>query len=150
MKVTVHNIQDDLSINLASVKAVVEALVDFLQIVTPEIIFNFVSKEKISELHKKYFNDPSPTDCITFPIDQNGVDSDGDILGEVFICPMLAMEYAKENKEDPYCETTLYLIHALLHLLGYEDTEEGPRIQMQQKENECQKHLSKENVFLSS
>ena len=128
----------------------VDALVDYLHIVTPEIVFHFVSQETISELHSEYFNDPSPTDCITFPVDQNGDNSDGNILGEVFICPKVAIEYGKEHGEDPYCEATLYLIHGLLHLLGYEDTEETPRLQMRQKESECLKHLSKKNVFLSS
>ena len=146
MKVTVHNIQDDLNINTASVVIVFDVLADYLEIVTNEVIFHFVSKERISELHKEYFNDPSPTDCITFPIDQNGSSSERDILGEVFICPKVAIEYAKENGGDPYREATLYFIHGLLHLLGFDDTEEGPRLLMRQKESAC----FKKNVFLSS
>lgn len=127
----------------------VDALVDFLHIITPEIIFHFVTQETISKLHSEYFNDPSPTDCITFPLDSNGRLSENDILGEIFICPQVAIEYAKEHGEDPYREATLYLAHGLLHLLGYEDTEEGPREQMRQQEIQCLEQLTKKNVFLS-
>lgn len=125
-------------------------LVEFLEIVTSEISLHFVSKERITELHGEFFNDPTPTDCITFPFDPNGSANPGDILGEVFICPQVAIEYTEENGGDPYQETTLYLIHGLLHLLGYDDIEEATRLHMRQAEKRCLHHLSKKNVFLSS
>lgn len=147
MKVTLYQSQDELPINSSSFKRVVVLLSDFLEIVTEEVIFHFVTKEVIAGLHAIYFNDPSPTDCITFPIDSNG-SSEG-ILGEVFICPHVALEYAHEQNGDPYREVTLYLIHGLLHLLGYDDVDESSQHEMRSKENLCLDYLSKKNVSIS-
>lgn len=146
-KVILYNTQDKLPITHSSLKRVVVFLTDLLGIVTGEVIFHLVSKEVIADLHSVYFNDPSPTDCITFPIDPNG-SVDG-ILGEVFICPQVALEYAHEQNEDPYREVTLYLIHGLLHLLGYDDVDEPSQQEMRSKENLCLDYLTKKNVFIS-
>lgn len=83
-----------------------------------EVVVHLVGKRKISQLHGMFFDDPSPTDCISFPF------HDPEFLGEIFICPQVAKEY---NPKKPYEETSLYIIHAILHLLGYEDKEEKNR-----------------------
>ena len=90
-----------------------------------ELSVYFVGKRKIATLHGKYFNDPTPTDCITFPLDR-------DFLGEIFICPKVALE---ANPRSPYVETTLYIFHCLLHLLGYDDISKKERARMQREQN---------------
>ena len=113
--------QRALPIASASVEAAVLFLLKAKKVSCQEIALHFVSKKKIAELHGEYFDDPTPTDCISFPIDP------AFSLGEVFICPEVAKEYAKEHGLDPYEETTLYLVHGILHLLGYDDIEEKER-----------------------
>lgn len=85
-----------------------------------EVTINFVDTPTICELHKQFFDDPSVTDCISFPIDD--MEETGyRVLGEVFVCPKTALDYAKAHKGDPYGELTLYIVHGLLHLMGYDD-----------------------------
>ena len=43
------------------------------------------------------------------------------VLGEVFICPKAALDYTELEGGDPADELTLYVVHGLLHLLGYDD-----------------------------
>ena len=90
-------------------------------------VLHFVSKAEISEIHGNFFNDPTPTDCITFPF------REAELLGEIFVCPKVAMEYSSENA---YAETTLYIIHAILHLIGYDDIDEKDEILMRKAEAE--------------
>ncbi len=113
-----------------------------LKISTDEVILHFVSKSAIGKIHDTFFSDPSPTDCISFPIDPPRTDPSQEkhnILGEVFVCPKVALEYAAENKLDPYLETKLYIIHGILHLLGYDDLDPTSRRKMRQMEKKCLK-----------
>ena len=114
-----------------------------LKISTDEIIIHFVSELKIGFIHKKFFNDPSSTDCITFPIDsctKNKEDS-YHILGEVFICPKIAIKYSERHRINPLEELYRYIIHCILHLIGYDDIQETERIRMKRKERACLKKL---------
>ena len=56
------------------------------------------------------------------------------ILGEVFICPAIAVEYAEKHQKNPLEETTLYLVHELLHLIGYDDLNPEDRKEMRKAE----------------
>ena len=112
-------------------------LKNILKVSCEEVVIHLVDKEEISELHRTYFNDPTPTDCISFPIDDV-------LLGEVFVCPAVAWEYALKHKKDPYMETALYIIHGLLHLLGYDDQDRADRLQMQRKQQRCLKQLAQD------
>ncbi len=138
MKITIRNTQKDLSIQplkkaiLHLAPLIVEKETHSLA-VWSEVTFQFVTAPKISSLHADFFNDPTITDCITFPMDTKETPPPR-ILGEVFICPKVAIEYAKKHAGNPYHETLLYIVHGLLHLLGYDDIEAQDRKLMRQKE----------------
>ena len=100
-----------------------------------------VTKKHITVLHKEFFEDESPTDCISFPIHQEN------FLGEIFVCPKVAVEYAKNHNLNPLEETYLYILHGLLHLLGYDDLNEKDKITMRKKEKKYMK-LFKEHDFI--
>lgn len=142
MIVTVYNTQKDLPISVANVKLMVPFLLRTLGISTDEVVIHFVSQKAIGEIHADFFSDPSPTDCISFPIDppeEQPSDTKHRILGEVFVCPKIALEYAKNARLDPLLETKLYLIHGLLHLIGYDDIAPSDRRKMRHMEQKCMK-----------
>lgn len=97
-----------------------------------ELNLFFVTPQEICELHDEFFDDPSPTDCITFPMD--GPEESYRVLGDIFICPTVAVEYAKKRRLDPVQECSLYVIHGMLHLFGYDDINEIDRKQMKKAE----------------
>ncbi len=112
-----------------------------------DVVLHFVTEAKICELHGEHFDDPSLTDCITFPIDLPGPDCD--VLGEVFVCPTAALLYAKENNSQPYRECTLYIVHGLLHLLGYDDIDEIDQKKMRAMEDKCMAYLEQRSLILT-
>ncbi len=136
MKIHIANHQKELPLQKSSVRKFVQSLLDYLGVDCEEIAIYFVSEKQISDLHGRFFNDPSPTDCISFPIDEQS-------LGEIFVCPKTALSYAAKKGLDPYEETSLYIVHGVLHLLGYDDLEEKARRSMRKKEKSCMRHLSK-------
>jgi probable rRNA maturation factor len=148
IRVNVSNRQKDLQLSSRSVKKVAEALVLFLKLSCDEVSFFFVSEKKISSLHAQFFDDPTPTDCITFPADTSSSKEESGYLGDCFICPKIAVLYAQKKGLDPYTETLLYIIHTLLHLAGYNDLEVNERRTMRKMEKKCMDHLRNINVQL--
>lgn len=100
-----------------------------------------VSAKAITELHDEFFDDPTPTDCITFPLDDSH-------LGELFVCPRAAVEYARKHKLPPYEELTLYLVHGILHCIGYDDLTPNQRRAMRKKEKSCMQFLKAHSLVL--
>ena len=139
--ISVYNRQKELKINKGSVRTLVSALLQYLKISPDHITLYFVSEKEIGKIHEAFFQDPTPTDCISFPIDEAH-------LGELFICPSIAIQYAKKRSLNPYTETTLYIVHGLLHLLGFDDLEEKARRTMRKKEKSCMRHLDKLKIQL--
>lgn len=135
LQLNIYNEQKALPIRKRLVSQIVKKLFDFLHVDCKEISVYFTTVETISELHQQFFNDPSPTDCISFPIDH-------DHLGEVFVCPAVAIDYASKHKIDPFKETILYMIHGILHLIGYDDLEASKKRIMRRMEKKCMDHIT--------
>ena len=67
-----------------------------------------------------YLQHDGPTDVITF---------------DIFICPVVAEEFARKYKTSWAEEVARYLIHGILHLRGYDDSAPGLRRTMKREEN---------------
>lgn len=132
-KIILYDTQKDLQLDRSTLKEVTSFLIKEMKIATDEIIVHFVTEKKISDLHSQFFNDPTPTDCISFPIDGTSL-SRHHILGELFICPKVAIAQSKHYQTTPGKELLRYLIHGLLHLIGYNDIETKERKIMKGKE----------------
>lgn len=149
MKTRCYDNQAFLKISPESIQLLVEKFLAFKQISTDEVILYFIDKKTISSLHEDYFRDPNPTDCISFPMDRPGEDSVGyHILGEVFICPEVAFEYAEKHNLSVYDELSMYVIHGLLHLLGYDDLSPSEEKIMREEEKRCMKILRQQDALI--
>ena len=153
MKVVVLNQQKDLPIRALSVKPIVKEVLATENLFTDEVTIYFVTTKEICKLRQDFFSDSSTTDCISFPMDEEGEKSSGyHILGEIFICPKTALDYMQspqvEQTGDVYGEITLYLVHGLLHLIGYDDVEEKKRKKMRAAEARHMEHLLNKRLLL--
>ncbi len=149
MKIVQLNDQADLAIDQQQVESLVRAVCRLEGLDGDELYLNFVTKEKISDLHRDFFDDPSETDCITFPLDGPKTSAHTafpHIIGEVFICPQVAFESLPHA---PYDELSLYLVHTLLHLAGYDDIEEADTYEMRDAERRIVAALHEKNLVLS-
>ncbi len=135
-----HNSQRDLPVKSASAKKLIEFLCKEKEI-SKAISLCLVGRKKISQLHADFFDDPSPTDCITFPLD------DDTLQGEIVVCPKIALEYDPQN---PYVETSLYIIHSFLHLLGYDDIQPKERRRMEREQQRLLKKAIKLRCILET
>jgi probable rRNA maturation factor len=143
MSILIFNKQKDLKLSVKAVKALVRAFLSHEKVECGEISIYFVSEKIICQMHDEFFQDPSSTDCISFPSEIHP------LSGEIFVCPRTAINYAEKKGLDSYQETALYLIHGLLHLLGYDDLTPLERRIMRKKEKSCMGELKNLNISLS-
>lgn len=139
MIVNIINEQFALDIAIEQVERLVKKVIESEEQTCDEVNVYFVDTPTISQLHEQFFNDSSSTDCISFPMDEE----EGEqyrLLGEVFICPATAIDYAAKNQGNAYQETSLYIVHSLLHLMGYDDIEEEDICLMRRAE---ERHMQK-------
>ena len=97
-----------------------------------ELSLSFVTEEEIAGLHERYLGEPGPTDVLSFPLDEDDRDEDGvRLLGDVVVAPSVA---AAANPDDPAGELRLLVVHGILHLLGHDHDEPGPRAAMWERQ----------------
>jgi probable rRNA maturation factor len=140
--------QSDLSISESSITLLVSDFNQFSQALCDEVSIHLVDVTRICELHMQFFNDPSPTDCISFPMDEKP-EYGYRIMGDVFVCPAVAKEYVCANGGDVYHEITLYVIHGLLHLQGLDDLSPKDRRKMRAAEAAYLAHVNEKKLWIS-
>ncbi len=96
------------------------------------LYYTFLSVEAITALHERYLGDPSPTDVITFPYEQEGL-----VEGEIFIAPQVVKELAAAYGEAEDQALRRTLVHGLLHLLGWGDDTPARQREMRRQEEVC-------------
>ncbi|MFH1665468.1 MAG: rRNA maturation RNase YbeY [Candidatus Omnitrophota bacterium] len=124
---------------------IAEAVLRKLKRNNAEIDLIFLSSQKIRALNRVYFDSDTATDVIAFPSGGEAGEAfhaaarragGRFFLGEITISSDRAAVNARVYGTSFMEEITLYVIHGILHLLGYEDITEEGRKRMRRKENE--------------
>lgn len=90
--------------------------------VTGEARIEIVNDDRMSAMHETHKNTPGTTDVLTFDL---APDNDTLLDADVLICADEAARQASERGHDLVSELMLYIVHALLHCTGYDDTHDG-------------------------
>jgi len=112
------------------------------------VSLSFVTNEEIATLNKKYRNKSGATDVLSFPqLSKNELSpvvsfvkdkkpSNVAFLGDIVLCPEVAMDNANKAKKTLPQEITFLIIHSALHLLGYDHHEaiEAKRMRLKERE----------------
>lgn len=94
-----------------------------------ELSLSLVDVDEIHSLNREYRGIDAPTDVLSF-------ENDGDLLGDVIICPVVAREHAQDFDSDFDSEMELMLVHGILHLRGYDHIDDAEAEAMEARENE--------------
>lgn len=149
MEIHVFDDQEDLKIIPEQVMELAREVILFEGQTCDEASIHFVDTLIMCEMHKLYFNDPTTTDCISFPLD-SGAKGQFKILGDVFVCPKTAQDYVAIHPIEVYEEVTLYVIHGLLHLMGYDDIEEEDEKKMRAAESRHMHNIKEKGLLLKA
>ena len=88
----------------------------------------FVDEDPMAELHVKWMDEPGPTDVLSFPMDELRPGSDllpspEGVLGDIVVCPQVAMRQAETAGHSMMNEVLLLVTHGMLHLVGFDHAE---------------------------
>ena len=147
-KVFLCNRQKKNAVCLKTLKHHFLAAMDTLEITDSEISLAIVSDKAIAVLHEKWLGISGPTDVLSFNLSSpKHAQSSGDgkqqasgngkqqeIHGEIIASAETASREAHVYSWSPEYELLYYLIHGLLHLIGYDDQTPSARISIRRKE----------------
>jgi probable rRNA maturation factor len=89
-----------------------------------------VDDAESARLHREHFDVDGTTDVMTFPDDSTDPETDLHLLGDLAVCADVATREAAERGRSASDELTLYVLHGLLHLLGYDDEDPADQAEM--------------------
>lgn len=89
-----------------------------------------VDRDTIGRLHARFLDDPSPTDVLSFVLARR----DGWLEGEIVACAEVAAQVARRLRRPAADELLLYVVHGMLHLVGYDDRTPAQARQMRRQE----------------
>ena len=113
-----------------------------------ELSIALVADAHMSQLHNRFMNDASPTDVLTFPLDQ---DSRGRASsGEIVINVSEALRQSRRRGIALKNELLLYALHGMLHLKGMDDRTDSQYRRMHRLEDRILTQLGVGAVFNSS
>ena len=121
-----------------------------------ELSVLFVDEAAMADLTKRFLGKDEATDVLAFPIDEDPVpggrspDSGGQgpnrldeeshevpaLLGDVVICPAVAIRNAPEHAGSYEDELALLVVHGILHLMGMDHVDDEEAAAMERRERE--------------
>jgi probable rRNA maturation factor len=128
--VEIANLQKHYEINKSKIRKVVKVVLN-KEVKSAKLSIAFVDNEEIKRLNERFLGSNEVTDVIAFPLNNKE-----DILsGEIVISVETAVEVANRKKSNVEGEIILYLVHGILHLLGYNDNNKKNATIMHEKES---------------
>jgi probable rRNA maturation factor len=93
-----------------------------------ELSIMLVGEVAMAALHEKFMDEPGSTDVLSFPMDELRAGTDAEpsaegVLGDIVICPEVAVRQAIQAGHSNEVEIRLLLTHGILHLLGHDHAE---------------------------
>jgi probable rRNA maturation factor len=141
VKIIIRNLQNRIPVNSKKVVKTVQQVLSQEGIKkSGEITLCFVNDAKIKALNLKYLGRNNPTDVIAFDITEPK-DKDK-IFADIAVSTERAIDNARTFKTSPYFELYLYVIHGILHILGYDDKSKKDKLVMRKREKDILKALN--------
>ena len=130
-------------------------LADLLALERYELALHLVAAPEMARVNQRFLDHAGSTDVITFdyteepsPASSHGLSAPAMKLhGEIFICIDDAVKQARQFRTTWQSELVRYLIHGVLHAVGYDDLTPSKRRVMKREENRLLRMLSRKFSF---
>ena len=157
MNITVENQQKRIPLKPQTILLAAKKILRHEKVKTVDLSIVFVLDSKIKSLNKKYLQENYPTDVLSFDFKSVPHDSclagrnhearvtgnESRINGEIIISADTALRNARTYQTSPGQEVLLYVIHGILHLLGYDDHSPDDIQEMRRKEADLMSFLKR-------
>jgi probable rRNA maturation factor len=154
MDLVIVNQQHTRKINLPLLKQITTALLKELEIEKAEIGICLIGAAEMTRLNETFLKHQGSTDVMAFDYGDNDrvgsrlaiyrspLPADGahgvrrfTLRGEILVCVDEAVLQARRFSTSWQSEIVRYIVHGVLHLLGFDDSSAGTRRKMKREEN---------------
>ena len=102
-----------------------------------EVTIRITGEDEMQSLNNKWRNIDNPTNVLSFPLRQAG----SPLLGDVVVCAPVVRREAAQQAKALDAHWAHIIIHGILHLMGYDHTEEQEAEIMEAKETALMQEL---------
>ena len=138
-KIEITDLQDHVRLDKKMILQVVRRVIKEEGRSAKSLSIVLTDNRHIRDLNREYLGRNGVTDVISFPLEDldwpGGHCSNGGINGEIIASAEQAVQQAQTTNTDPRAELMLYLVHGLLHLMGYDDRKPEQARQMHARED---------------
>ena len=137
----IHNSQKTIPVRETELKKTIAFILKHLNIRSADLSVVIVTDRKIHEINRKFLGHDYPTDVVAFDLSDKELSrtrrlKTRRVEGEIYVSAVTARRNAARFKARPAQELTLYIVHGILHLLGYDDHSAKDKKVMREKEQE--------------
>lgn len=128
MSIEINN-ESGVEVDEAGLVRLAAYALDFLHVhPDADLAIVLVDEAAMEQLHVQWMDEPGPTDVLSFPMDELRPGTEEEItpaglLGDIVLCPQVAMEQARSAGHSTQDELNLLTAHGILHLLGFDHAE---------------------------
>ena len=144
--VSIANRQRTRAVDLRVLRRIVQTLLaDLLQIRRAELGICLVAAPEMARLNETFLRHAGSTDVIAFDYSSHNSQFTihaSRLRGEIFVCVDEAVVQARRFRTSWQSELVRYLVHAILHLLGFDDARPIARRKMKREENRLLRELT--------
>ena len=138
-QIQVRNQQERVSVISKEIRKVATILMDeLLEMDAYDLTIVFVNETRMAKINLEHLHHEGATDIITFDYTTPTL-----LHGELIICPVVASEHAGQYQVTLGHEIARNIIHGVLHLLGYDDSESIVRKKMKRAESRLLQKLAR-------
>ena len=108
-----------------------------------ELDLAVVGRREMASLNRRYLGQARPTDVLSF--DLSDARSHG-LCAQIVVCADVAVAQARARGTGAQRELMLYVVHGLLHLMGYNDTSARGAARMAARQEQLLEAFSKRRM----
>ena len=137
-----RNRQRTRRVSLRKLRRMVKCLLrELLVIEYFELGIYLVAAPEMTRLNERFLRHAGSTDVIAFDHSDLFAGFEGVIYGEIYVCVDEALIQSRRFRTSWQSELARYVVHGVLHLLGYDDSKTSERRRMKREENRLLKAL---------
>ena len=142
MEIVFENLQKKVALNPPQILKIVKTILRHEGVDRASLSIVFVSRQRIKALNKKFLGRGYATDVLAFDLSDEMLSKSKTrrkpkiILGDIIISTDALLKNARTYKTGPSEELALYVIHGILHLLGFDDHKTRDVQRMRRKEQQ--------------
>ncbi len=143
ISIEISNQQQGLPIDTEQLQKTIKHVLQSCNIEKGAISIAIVDDVTIRDLKRQYYGKAGVTDVLSFDLREEFLNSPSNqaLDCEVVVNAQRAQQVSQERNQDARAELNLYVVHGLLHQLGYDDQESRHAEIMHQREDQLLEEL---------